>query len=283
MRESHAGAVLGVAFFPDGRHAISSGVDETARVWDLQTGEAVERWKGPSFKFVNAAIANDSRRALSAADGPVYWDVTTGTKVFELSAADSDRPSAVALSVDGHLGASASPGTTFVWNLDNGSLVRSFPMLGRVLSIEFRQDGLGLTVVSDQSVCSADARGTAEPTCTELPLSGMGAPTTAGIGERDVLFGTRRGELLVWNRSTHELKDVGSRPPGEVVGLSYLPKMHRALTTSSGSAWWWDVAGKKVLGRLATGAEPLPAVTSEDGRLALIGSEDGTVWLWKLP
>src|SRR4051794_18738198 len=85
--EKHPQGVFAVAFLPDGLHAISSGADRVARIWDLRTGLVVTRLMGQRFTFNHVAFTHDGKRALGAAGAASFWDVSTGDVVRELQAA----------------------------------------------------------------------------------------------------------------------------------------------------------------------------------------------------
>jgi WD40 repeat protein len=81
--EGHGGAIVRVAFAPDGKSGISADNAGTIRVWDLDSGK--EELKMDHRSAVNdLAISPDGRRALSAGDdGRVkLWDLRTGKLVY---------------------------------------------------------------------------------------------------------------------------------------------------------------------------------------------------------
>src|SRR5262249_36691593 len=83
----HAHPVLGVAFSPDGRQALSCGVDATIRSWDVETGKELHRFVGHTGPVTAVAFAPDGRRAVSGShDGTVrLWDPATGKEVQPLT------------------------------------------------------------------------------------------------------------------------------------------------------------------------------------------------------
>ena len=58
--KGHSGAVYGVAVTPDGARAVSASHDNTLRVWDLATGEALASFEGHMARV--QAVAVDAGR-----------------------------------------------------------------------------------------------------------------------------------------------------------------------------------------------------------------------------
>jgi WD40 repeat protein len=80
--EGHTGAVLYVAFSPDGSSILSCSGDGTARVWDASTGEAKTVFAEHKGQVRTAAFSPDGLLVTSADfnDGIYTWDVSTGLK-----------------------------------------------------------------------------------------------------------------------------------------------------------------------------------------------------------
>ncbi|KAF8594664.1 WD40 repeat-like protein, partial [Ceratobasidium sp. AG-I] len=67
-----------IAFAPNGRHIVSSSIDETVRIWDAETGAAVaDPLKGHSAGVSSIAFSpNGSRIATGSGDSTVrVWDM----------------------------------------------------------------------------------------------------------------------------------------------------------------------------------------------------------------
>ncbi len=74
--EGHRGFVLGAAFSPDGRYALSSGNDHSVRLWDIETGAELARFEGHTGEVWRVAFSPDGRTAYSSSlDGTLrVWD-----------------------------------------------------------------------------------------------------------------------------------------------------------------------------------------------------------------
>jgi WD40 repeat protein len=61
----HSAAAMSVAFAADGRRVLSGGMDHTLRLWDVATGQEVQRFEGHTEAVMGVAFSPDGRFALS--------------------------------------------------------------------------------------------------------------------------------------------------------------------------------------------------------------------------
>jgi len=125
--EGHSGIVSGVIVTPDGKCAVSASMDDTLRVWDLETGVALRTLEGHSDWVRGVAVTPDGKRAVSASwDNTLkVWDLESGVAVRTLEG-HSDWVTGVAVTPDGELAVSASYDKTLkVWDLRTGATLRT--------------------------------------------------------------------------------------------------------------------------------------------------------------
>jgi hypothetical protein len=84
--EGHEEGVAAVAVSPDGRHALSGGIDGMLRTWDLRLRRPLRAWKGHESEVTTVAFLPDGRHAVSAGRDKVVrlWDLTSGKAVRTL-------------------------------------------------------------------------------------------------------------------------------------------------------------------------------------------------------
>lgn len=155
------GAILRVAFGPDGSRAVSSSADKTAasghpieerdrtvRVWDLETGEEIQQFQ-PISGFVRAvAFAPDGEHVLSgtwnSVDGGTLqlWNIETG-QLDRRFYGHTDIISDVQFSPDGQRVLSVSWDRSLrVWDVNTGvQLQRLDGHPDRVLNARFTPNG----------------------------------------------------------------------------------------------------------------------------------------------
>ncbi|HEY7546970.1 MAG TPA: WD40 repeat domain-containing protein, partial [Blastocatellia bacterium] len=123
--EGHSGWVTAAAITPDGRLAVSGGVDQSVQVWDVASGQSVKLLKGHSGWIRGAALTADGRRAVSVSSDMTLriWDIESGAGLRIISGLSDSK--ALAMTPDGGRAISKGDGRSVcVWDLESGSLVK---------------------------------------------------------------------------------------------------------------------------------------------------------------
>ncbi len=107
--EGHKGAVMSVAFTPDGRHALSGAYDKTVRIWEVATGKEVRRFEGHKDGVATLAVSADGKRVLSAGRDHVVrlWELDSCKELFA-GEGHTELVLQVALTSDGRRGVSGA-------------------------------------------------------------------------------------------------------------------------------------------------------------------------------
>jgi hypothetical protein len=114
----HASSVIIAMFSPDGRRIVTASDDNTARVWDAESGTEIAALQGHAGGAWSAAFSPDGRRIVFAAYDTTarVWDAERGTEIAALQGHAAAVRHA-AFSPDGQRIVTASDDTTArVWD-----------------------------------------------------------------------------------------------------------------------------------------------------------------------
>ena len=172
--QGHFGAVHCVAFSPEGTKIVTAGYDNTARIWDVESGDELHVLKGHrghSAGINSVAFSPNGKKILTAGSdasvgmrGPSdsdgignirIWDVETGKEIRKLEGYKGGCISAV-FSPDGKKVVAAQgrvdDPTVLIWNADSGKVLQKFEGQGHrcVTSVAFSLDGKKI-ITTDES------------------------------------------------------------------------------------------------------------------------------------
>lgn len=250
----HTEGLLSVAFSRDGQYILTGSRDDTARLWDAQTGQELRQFAGhlPGSRAggggagVRAVFSPDGKYVLTGGyDGIAkLWDVETG-KELRVFSGHSDAIWGIAFSPDGKYVLTGSlDKTARLWDVKTGNSLRQFRgHTGQLREVAFSPDGKYIV-------------------------------TTGSFDKTARLWDVETGqELRVFSGHTHHVVSVDFSPDGQyIVTGSY-----------DNTARLWDVkTGQELRHFTGHGDHVLSVVFSPDGRFLLTGSGDKLAILWDI-
>jgi WD40 repeat protein/uncharacterized caspase-like protein len=145
------GGVLAVAVSNDGKFALTGSADQTALLWDLETGKQLRRFFGYHEDAVSCVqFSKDGRFVLTASydSSAQLWETTTGRRVHGFGenrsgvlVKHSGKILSCAISADMKLVATAGEDKTArIWDFETGKQIHQINHTGRVNSIAFSPD-----------------------------------------------------------------------------------------------------------------------------------------------
>ena len=125
--EGHTHHVLAVDWSSDGKNLVTGGADSVLKVWDYETGEQLRTLQAAG-KQVTAVRWVSGKPLVAGASGDStvrYWNPLGEGKVIRSFGGPSDYVYGVATSKDGKVvAAGGADGNLFLWNGDDGKLIR---------------------------------------------------------------------------------------------------------------------------------------------------------------
>jgi WD40 repeat protein len=226
---SHDDAVTSVAFRPDGKQVVSSGFDQTVRVWDVATGKEVVALHEEQTALGVAFSADGQRIASGSADNTVKLWSPAGNAVRTFGSGKG-RVNNVEFSPDGrHVASVYGTGRGVIWDAMSAKALvvlqkqENKPVIASIASCErlaWSPDGKRIAIGStlwDSAIGAVDQQ-LERPRCFAGQSPGIGGPPAWGAGTGF----TRNGKLLaavigaceigVWDANTGQVAH-GLRAP----------------------------------------------------------------------
>ena len=266
--ESLSGYGMGLALTPDGKYLITGGLDNTATMLELATGQFVRRFNGPAGPTMqwcsnDLALSPDGRYLLTGGwDGIArLWDtqgpntqVSTPLREFR---GHSAHICATAFAPDGKTVLTGSlDGTARLWDAATGQEIRQFKVQGSgVNTVAYTPDGQAI-------------------------LTGSNTLNPGGSTSADA------GVAQVWNPATGvEIRQLSAHNSG-IGHIAVAPDGRTALITAlNKTAGLWNLAdGTEVRHFTSSGFVFRGVAFSPDGHFLLIGDmisdKDDMVHMW---
>src|SRR5712672_2329930 len=123
----HSNVVSSVAFSPDGSRIVSGSWDNTIRLWDAETGDAIGNpLEGHSKPVNSVGFSPDGSRIVSGSfDNTIrLWDAETGNAIGKPLEGHSSYVYSVAFSPDGsRIVSGSSDNTIRLWDAETGDAI----------------------------------------------------------------------------------------------------------------------------------------------------------------
>jgi WD40 repeat protein len=285
--KGHERDVNSAAFSPDGRRMVTASDDETARLWDVDSGEEIGVLRGHGDLVTSAAFSPDGRRVVTASYDKTarLWDAASGNQLGILSGHD-DAVYCASFSPDGRRIATASRDKTArLWDAASGNQIGV--LRGHnddVKSAQFRPDGrLVVTASDDKTARLWDAESGNQIGILDGHDGAVHSASFSPDGRR-IVTAAHDKRARLW--------DVDSSPEiirilwheSSVRSAAFSPDGRRLVTASwDRTARLWDTESGNQIGILSGHEDWVDSASfSPDGRRIVTASHDKTARLWDL-
>lgn len=283
----HSSWVTCVATSPTAPTLASSSLDDTIRIWNLNTGETLTTLKGHSRGVNTIAISPDGKKLVSGSDdySIKVWNYLNGALLGTLLGHSRDV-NAVAISSDGRLLASGGEDRTVrLWQMHTGALLKTLAeVAGMIRTIAISPDGKTLASGGLDNKVKLWSLVTGELLQTLVGHLGFVQSIAFTPDGQFIATGSKDKTIRIWNVQSGALMRTLTDHTRDVNAIAIPPNGRILISGSSDTTIkFWDLASGKVLD---TWKEHLDTVNSlalsQDGKLLASGSSDKTVKVWQL-
>jgi WD40 repeat protein/HEAT repeat protein len=299
LLNGHMGAVLAMAFDPDGRRLATCSLDGSVRVWDVVAGEELLCFRGHSQEPSSLSFSPDGKRIASSCSqvgteelnligappgkkpersGEILvWDSRTGEKLLEMGR-EHHGVLSVAFHPDGkRLFSTGHDRAVRVWDADTGKQLHQWTEDQELQGAVVSPDGRLLLVGAADKLKVFDAAAYKELYTVKavFALNKQRAACFSPDSKRLVGVGDQ-GTIYVWDAATGQpVMSLGGHA-GNVTALDFSRDGRRlASGGEDGLVKVWDLADRKELFLYRAHEDMVTAVAfSRDGRLLASAGAD---------
>jgi Ftsk gamma domain/WD domain, G-beta repeat len=206
---SYGGCVGSVSVTADGRRAVSGGLHEAVRMWDLASGECLQMLQGHRDRVTSASVTADGRRVVSGGEDRTVrvWDPESG-KCLQVLVGHSDQVTSVSVTTDGKRAVSGSEDRTVrMWDLETGECLRMLTGHSRgIESVSVTADGRrAVSGGADRTLRMWDLE---SGECVAVFIATAPVLALATTSSQSLIMATSSGEVLV-----AEVRNLAVGPP----------------------------------------------------------------------
>ncbi|WP_416667466.1 protein kinase domain-containing protein [Egbenema bharatensis] len=284
----HSSWVTSVALSPTAPLAASSSLDDTIKLWNLNTGEEWMTLTGHTRGVNTIAISPDGKLLISGSDdySVKVWSLQSGALLGTLLGHTRDV-NAVAVSPDGKLFASGGEDRMIrLWSASTGALVKTLSgVAGMIKALAISRDGRILASGGLDNKTKLWDLHTGEQFQTLIGHVNSVNAVTFNPDGQFVVTASKDKTVRVWNARSGELLRTLAEHIRDVSAVAITPNGKTIISGSSDTTIkLWDLSGGRVSYTWTDHSDTVNAiVTSADGKYMVSGSSDKTVRVWQLP
>ena len=289
-RYGHINVAHSTSFSPDGRALATAAKDGIVRLWDVNTGQEINRFLAATDEstaiFIVTFSPDGALLACGWGDSVILWDVATGGEFARFDNPIRYPTLTLEFSPDGRTLAEGRGDGIVVWGVATGARIATpVNQLGNAV-VSYAPDGRTIASGSrDGMVRLWDASTLTQIAAANTPRGFRIWSISYSPDGTILATGIEDGTVLLWDVST--LTQIATIDAGFVVdSVDFSPD---GTTLASGS--WdrtvrlWDVKTRQNIATLEGHTGSVTSVEfSPDGKILASGSgsrsKDGTVLLW---
>lgn len=304
----HIKSIMSVSFSPDGKFVVTASSDETAKLWDVETGVGIHTFKGHSSDINSIDFSPEGKYVVTGSNDSTakLWDISTGKEIRSFKGhspfyTTSDKTESVCkiydarFSPDGkYVVTAGSDKTARLWDVRTGKEIQTFSGHSLpVKSVEFSPDGNYIVTGSnDGTIKMWDVKTGKEISSMEVvgsyyinsvSVSPDGKYIAVGIESSTIYIKDKKYLIKLFNILTGKVINTFIGHTNKINTLCFSPDGKYIVSGSDDQTTklWILETGKEI--RTFNHTSGVTAVDfSPDGRYIVTGSRDSSARLFNI-
>jgi serine/threonine protein kinase len=284
----HSSWVTGVAVSSQAQVVASSSLDDTVKIWSLNTGELLHTLTGHTRDVNAIAISPDGKTVISGSDDYTirYWQLANGAPLRTVTGHARDV-NALAVSADGRTLASGGEDRTIrLWQFHTAAPLRTLVgTAGMIRSVVISPDSkLVASGGSDNKVKLWNLQTGAQIRVLSGHLNSVQA-VAISADSKLLASGSKDKTIKLWDLHTGALIRTLTGHLRDVNTIAITPDGKMLISGSSDSSLkLWNLSTGEVIDTLNGHLDSVNSIAlTAQGKLLISGSSDNTIKVWQMP
>jgi len=279
-RAHSGGSSLGIS--PDSRILASGGWSGYLRLWDLESGREIGKWRAHTDSVNGIFFLPDGSIQTAGYDGKIARWASNGS---ELRSWNSTPVTASAIDIGRNLFVTGHKnGTVTAWDLQKGTELQSYrPHKRQIRSIQISPDGESVATSATDTRVALTGIASGQIRYMQKPSSDP--RTLAFSPDRKSLYGAGWFKLFRWEIATGRIQVLDTDHKGIINNIQFMPDGQLASIsrqTDSAVLLLDPISGKTNTRLQQHDLCGVAVNVSPDGRFLTTTSDDASVRIWDL-
>ena len=278
----HSNWINSASFSPDGTKVATASDDNTAIIWDVETGQVLRNLRH-SDKVNSASFSPDGTKIVTAAydSTAIIWDAETGQVLRNLR--HSAWINSASFNPDGSKVITASnDSSAIIWDVETGQVLRNLRHSDKVNSASFSPNGSKVVTASSDNTAIIWDTESGKTLQTLAGHSGWIVSASFSPDGKKVVTASSDNTAIIWDTESGKTLQTLAEHSDEVNSASFSPDGKKVVTASwDNTVIIWDAEKGKALHTLAGHSDLVNSASfSPDGKKVVTVSWDNTAIIW---
>ena len=280
----HTRAINDARFSPDGKRIVTASEDNTAKLWDANSGALLADLKGHSNRLITSTFSPDNKKIVTVSRDKTakVWDAGTGKLLLDLKGHTNEINNAE-FSPDGKTILTASwDHTAKIWDASTGKLLANFWHEFQVKTAYFSPDGKKILTSPSSNTAIVWDVASGKILFRLYGHTGMLNAAEFSQDGKQIITACKAGSVKIWDTNTGKLSLDLPGQSYQAMYAQFSPDAEKIVAAYENDTVkvWNAKTGELITNLVGHNAYISSAKFSPDGKMILTASPDNTAKVW---